>query len=284
VARIADFVLLKRNGTRIWIPQRLVESSLLRAVRDPDELLRRRECRIIKDERKTRVGCVAVTVGGASTSVYVKRYNAFSWRYKLLSLFFRSGALRSLRGAMVLMRIGVRTGMPLAAVESRCWGLLSQSFYVSEEIASGQTSDIYWRKNLRPLSGVNGFRRRRKFLQELAHLFYQLHGAGIYHNDLKDANILVRSDANGSEGFYLLDLDGVRHCFLLSSRRRVKNLVQLNRTLGRLLRNTEKLYWLQHYLGPEFAKRNVLRWWLRQILRATKRADQKLIPRTKRFE
>lgn len=275
MARIPEFVFLKGDGTRIWLHQALLETAMLDALREPDELFRRAECHLVKDQRKIRVARVPLTVGGLSTSLYVKRYNAFSWRYKLLSLGFRSGALRSLTGAMVLARSGIRTGRPLAALESRSWGLLSRSFYISEEIASGYTSDRYWRKSLRPLSGVSGVRRRRRFLQELAHLFYQLHSAGIYHNDLKDANILVRTEADGSEVFYLLDLDGVRRCFFLSRRRRVKNLVQLNRTLGRLLSKAEKLYWLQHYLGPTFERRNVKRQWLRQILRATKRGDQK---------
>jgi serine/threonine protein kinase len=275
VARSADFILLRRNGTRIWLPQGSVEAAVLNALEDPDDFFKRGECRIIKDQKKIRVARVALTMSGVSTSVYVKRYNAFSWRYKLASLFFRSGALRSLRGAMILAHAGVRTAKPLAALESRCWGLLSRGFYISEEIVSGQTCDRYWRDNLRPLSSVTGVRRRRRFLHNLACLFFKLHAAGVYHNDLKDANILVTSGPDGNEVFYFLDLDGVRDCFYLSGRRRVKNLVQLNRTLGRFLSRSEKLYWLRHYLGEGFERRSVRRWWAQRIQRATRRADRR---------
>jgi len=280
VARINGFRFLKRDGRRIWLREASVERKLLDALREPDEWFKRSECRIIKEQRKIRIGRFELTINGVSTPVYVKRYNAFSWRYKLVSLFLRSAALRSLRGAFVLGRIGVHTAKPLAVLESRRWGILSESFFISEEIASGFTIDNYWWDNLRLLSGVIGFRRRRRFLRNLAGLFCRLHNAGIYHNDLKDANILVVTDATGSEVFYLLDLEGVQDCFYLSQRRRVKNLVQLNRTLGCLVSGPEKLYWLRHYLGRDFEDSNVKRRWLGQILRATRRADQK--PRKKR--
>ena len=282
MARINEFVFLKRDGTRIWLRQGLMENAVLEVLREPDALFARGECRMIKDQRKIRVGRMALAIGGLSTPVYVKRYNAFSWRYKVLSLFSRSGALRSLRGAVVLTRIGLQTGKPLAVLELRRWGLLAGSFYISEEIASGYRADVYWRDRLRPLSGVSGFRGRRRFLQDLAGLFQRLHHAGVYHNDLKDANILVRADGAGRAMFYLLDLDGVRNCFFLSWRRRVKNLVQLNRTLGQLLRNTEKLYWLEQYLGREFENRNVKRRWLRRVLWATRRADQRSLAKKSR--
>jgi serine/threonine protein kinase len=275
VARINEFVFLKTDGTRIWLHEALMEEAVLDALRHPDALFERGECRIIKNQRKIRIGRTALAIRGLSTPVYVKRYNAFSWRYKVLSLFSRSGALRSLRGAVVLARIGLQTGNPLAVLELRRWGLLAGSFYISKEIASSYRADIYWRDRLRPLSGVIGFRGRRRFLQDLAGLFRRLHQAGVYHNDLKDANILVSAGGAGKEAFYLLDLDGVRNLFFLSWRRRVKNLVQLNRTLGRLLRRSEKLYWLQQYLGPAFKNPTVKRRWLRQVLRVTRRADQR---------
>jgi len=252
-----------------------MEEGVLNALREPDALFERGECRIVKDQRKIRVGRLTLAMHGLSTPVYVKRYNAFSWRYKVLSLFSRSGALRSLRGAMVLARIGLQTGNPLAVLELRHWGLLAASFYISREITSGYRTDIYWRDRLRPLSGVIGFRARRRFLQNLAGLFRRLHQAGVYHNDLKDANILVRADGTAGETFYVLDLDGVHNCFFLSRRRRVKNLVQINRTLGRLLGRSERLYWLRQYLGPVFENRTLKRRWLRRVLWATRRADQR---------
>jgi hypothetical protein len=218
---------------------------------------------------------VNLEIGGASTGVYIKRYNAFSWVYRVGSLFRTSRALRSLTGAMILSEAGISTGRPLAAVESRYWKMLTQSSFLSEEVASGETADGYWRERLKLLPGAAGFNRRRQFLASLGKLFRQLHDKRIYHNDLKDANILVKAGGGGGERFYLLDLEGVRSCWYLSRRRRVKNIVQLNRSLGRFLSKTEKLHVLSHYLGTALGDDGSVRLWIGGILAMTQRADQR---------
>lgn len=175
---------------------------------------------------------------------------------------------------MILTRAGIPVGRPLAAVEARRWAMLAKSFFVTEEILCGKTADSYWREELKPLTGSHGFKRRRKFLAALAALFRQLHNRCIYHNDLKDANILVKGDSPDGESFYLLDLEGVRACCYLSRRRRLKNIVQLNRTLGRFLSKTEKLYLLRQYLNDRIDDGEV-RSWITSLLPMTERAERR---------
>ncbi|HZD42026.1 MAG TPA: lipopolysaccharide kinase InaA family protein [Terriglobales bacterium] len=269
-----DFVLLKQPGMRIWLRRKAME-ALLEAVRAPDELFGRDECRIIKDQRKIKVGRFIVPLADQTKVVYVKKYNAFSRRYRWLSLLVPSGATRSLKGALMLARHNIPTASPLAAVESRYWGMLTGSYYLSEEIIDGKTADAYWAEQLAGLAGRCGMRRRRQFLSAIALMIQRLHERRIYHNDLKDANIIVAPDSREAESFFLLDLEGVRLCLFLSMRRKIKNLVQLNRTLGRYLARTQRLFFLKHYLGPGKNEGKILRSWVGQILRATQRADQR---------
>src|SRR5204863_3184173 len=91
----------------------------------------------------------------------------------------------------------------------------------------------------------------------LAQIFHNLHSHGIYHNDLKDANILAVDRSEGTVRFFLLDLEGVKRYAPLSEKRRVKNLVQLHRTLGRYLRQTDRLIFLKWYLCAAFVRRIV---------------------------
>ncbi len=267
---------VKIGSSFLWINPELDEDPQIRLLADPDTLFSSPECEIVKDQRKIRVGRVPLTVGGKVRRIYLKRYNAFSWRYRLGSLFAPSAASRSWVGARVLLGAGFRTGEPLAAVECRSWGVLTKSFYLSEEIPGGETADTYWREELVPIQGSEGFFRRRNFFRGLAGLFRSLHERGIYHNDLKDANILVSSnDRSGTESFFLLDLEGIRQYRCLSSRRQVKNLVQLNRTMGRFLRRTEKLYWLREYLGDRFLDRKEKRKWISKILQGSARGDRR---------
>lgn len=260
----------------MWLPRHFYNDPNLSLLADPDRLFDMPQCEIIKDQKKIRVGRVPLEFGGERRRVYLKRYNAFSWRYRLGSLFVQSGAFRSWLGAGILMNAGFHTAKPIAAIERRSWGMLTRSFYLSEEIPAAKTVDDYWLGDLLAVAGADGFRRRRDFLRGLAGLFQSLHDRNIYHGDLKDANILFCSgDRRKGESFYLLDLEGIRRYRHLSKRRRLKNLVQLNRTMGRHLRRTERLYLLRVYLGNAFSDQVARRKWIRLILNGTDRGDQR---------
>jgi tRNA A-37 threonylcarbamoyl transferase component Bud32 len=153
--------------------------------------------------------------------------------------------------------------------------MLNRSFFLSEEIENGKTADAYWREELLTVRGKEGTQRRKRFLQGIGELFRCLHQQNVYHNDLKDANILVQPGfSTGGEHFYLLDLEGIRRYRRLNRRRQTKNLVQLNRTLGKYLRATEKLRFLESYLGPSFSNRIDKRDWVASVLRQSNRLDR----------
>jgi tRNA A-37 threonylcarbamoyl transferase component Bud32 len=177
--------------------------------------------------------------------------------------------VRSLRGAALLSAAGIAIAAPVAAVEVRRGGMLERSYYIAEEIPGGKTADAYWREDLKGVTGARGFRARRRSLEALGALFETLHRAGIYHNDLKDFNILIRAAGNGEQELFLLDLEGVRRYRVLSARRKVKNLVQLHRTLGKHLSRTQELAVLKSYLRVSAAPAP----WVETILAASRRAD-----------
>jgi tRNA A-37 threonylcarbamoyl transferase component Bud32 len=271
-----DAAVFKKGFSLLWVSRTLGGKAEIEVLADPDRLLSSRDCQLIKDEKKIKVARVRLDVGGIVKTVYLKRYNAFSLRYRLESIFGRSAALRSWVGAAILLRAGFHTGQPIAAVECRSWGMLTKSFYLSEEIPGALTVDDHWCKEMLSLVDSNGFRRRRAFLRRLANLFRSLHHVNIYHNDLKDANILVRADRGGKpESFYLLDLEGVRGFRKLSTRRKVKNLVQLNRTLGKFVRKIDKLFFLKCYLESSFYDRDEKRRWIRKVLQESERKERR---------
>jgi lipopolysaccharide kinase (Kdo/WaaP) family protein len=270
-----EFVFQRHGSLSIHVLGTLIQELLPNIEADPDHFFDLPECEIIKDQKKIKVARVKIKIQGDMRTIYLKRYNAFSWRYRLGSLFQNSGALRSLRGAAILSESGIRTARPLAAVDSRSWGMLNGSLFLSEEIQNGKTADAYWREELLTVKGKEGAKRRKRFLQGMGELFRCLHKQDVYHNDLKDANILVRRDSRtGSEQFFLLDLEGIRRYRRLNRRRRSKNLVQLNRTLGKYVRTTDKLRFLESYLGPPFSDRANKREWVAGVLRQSSRLDR----------
>jgi tRNA A-37 threonylcarbamoyl transferase component Bud32 len=237
----------------------------------PDIFLRA-QCRIIKHENKIKVGCIPLPIGGKIKNVYIKQHNCVSFRHRLGSFFFPSAATRSLFAAAILLKAGHDTARPIAAMEYRIWGVLTKSLHLSEEISGAKTVDTYWREVLTPLKGVSGYLRRRDFIRSLARMFHSLHTQKIYHNDLKASNILARDgEEPAADLFNLVDLQGVRKCFYLSTRRKIKNLAQLNRTLGPLLSKTEKLFFLNAYGDSCFSNRRKKRNLVENILNETTR-------------
>ena len=270
-----EFIWEKRGSLSIYVVQTLAQEILPRIAADPDHFFHLAGCEIIKDQRKIKVARLKLEIQGEAKTVYLKRYNAFSWRYRFGSIFQSSGAVRSLRGAVILSESGIPTVRPLAAVDSRSWGMLNGSFFLSEEIENGKTADAYWREELLTMKGKEGIRRRKRFVGAIGELFRSLHQRGVYHNDLKDANILVRPDfSDSAEQFYLLDLEGIRRYRKLNRQRQIKNLVQINRTLGKYLRVTDKLRFLESYLGPSFSNRIDKRDWVASVRRQSDRLDR----------
>lgn len=269
-----NFVSHRQGGCQIWLDASYADSRFLALLGNPDDLFSLPNCEVIKDQRKIKVARVALDLGGKKHGVYVKRYNSFSARHRLTSIFTASGGVRSLRGAAILHDNGIATAKPIAAVEKRNRGSVRQSFFLSEEILGGVTVDAYWMTVLQPLPHRQGFKRRRVFLYALGSLLRVLHARGVYHNDLKDANILAV--ARGEEGeidLYLLDLEGVRQYRVLSEGRRLKNLVQLHRTLGRHLARGQRLALLRAYLGQSFFDRRLRRSLVGKVVGASQRLD-----------
>lgn len=237
----------------------------------PDPFIQPR-CRVIKSEKKIRVGFMPMRIGGEIKNVYMKQHNALTLRHRLAALFLPSAAMHSLTGALTLLQAGYATAKPVAAVEYRSRGVLIKSLYFSEEISGAKTVDTFWRENLITLQGVDGYRKRRAFLRALAHLLSSLHRQRIYHNDLKASNILIRHEQAPMQGvFSLIDLQGLRRCVYVSKRRRIKNLAQLGRTLGRFLSRSEKLFFLKAYNEFPLVRRRDKRNLISAILVETKR-------------
>jgi hypothetical protein len=271
---LPDFIQQKRGSATLWVGQKFTDPAFVDSLVETDRWFDDPKCQIIKDEKKTKVGRLPVVIRGQEHPLYVKRFNAFSLRYRIGSLFASSRAFRSLQGAAILRKARIPTATPVAAVEYRTWGALTKSFFISEAIPDGETTDAYWSRELRPLRGRGGIERRRGFLRALAKLFRSLHAQHVYHNDLKDANILAAEDGSAnSVSFFLLDFEGVKCYSRLSKRRRLKNLVQLNRTLGRHLRHPEKLYFLKAYLESAANDRTLKRRLISKVLRQTRRVE-----------
>jgi tRNA A-37 threonylcarbamoyl transferase component Bud32 len=147
--------------------------------------------------------------------------------------------------------------------------------YLAEEMSEAKAADVFWREDRTSLSGTDGHLKRQAFLKKLARLLRSLHRQKIYHNDLQASNILVVDRAATGEVFSLIDLQGLRRCFHLSWRRRIKNLAQLNRTLGVFLTQSERLLFLDAYMGCSLRNSPARNELVKKILRQSRRQLEK---------
>ncbi len=212
----------------------------------------------LKQDRGTTVTLVSLPTG----AVVIKHHRLATWRQWGDSLLHGSPAVRAWKGARLLQAAGIAVPRPLAVAEIRAAGLVSESFYVSEALLSHTPLNVYWKTHQQSCPR----QQRRIFLRALAEFVRSLHAAGLSVGDLKDENVLVEEHATQQWRFVLVDLDRVTHKGLLSQSQRLKNLVQLERTLGRNASINDRLFFLHQYLGtplPPPAQRHAL---LNQIL------------------
>jgi hypothetical protein len=261
------------------------DMGLERLLADCPDFFQQPRCKIIKWERKIKVGHLPLQIGGTTRDVYVKQHCALSLGHRLGSLFALSAAMRSLAGAITLLEAGYFTARPIAAVEYRSWGIVTKSLYLSEGLSGAKTVEAFWCEDCVPLKGVEGYRKRRAFLRKLARLFQSLHRQNIYHNDLKASNILVVDEsASSAELFHLIDLQGLRKCFYISRRRPIRNLAQLNRTLGAFMTATERLFFLATYLDFHLPERKNRKQLVESILAQSRRQVERERQRTSACE
>ena len=97
-----NFVLHRSGGCKIWLDPNYADPAVLALLKNPDGLFDFSACEVIKDQRKIKVARVVLDLGGAKRCIYIKRYNAFSLRHRLASIFTLSGGVKSLRGAAIL--------------------------------------------------------------------------------------------------------------------------------------------------------------------------------------
>ncbi len=227
--------------------------------------------RALKDEARTRAGLLK---GPDGAWVFVKRMRTGSWARGLIATARGSRVRRWLRGAAMLSTAGFDRPAPLAAVEVRHAGAVSESYLVCEAL-----SDATVLSGAVLGGGRVHFRSRRSLLRAVAREVRRLHDAGLYTLDLQETNMMVQDRDGAPPRISFVDLEDFRRVRSVSWHRRLLNLVHLDRSIGRFLNRPARLRCLYDYLGAAGAldrddrRRTVAQFWqLRDGLESRRRA------------
>jgi len=137
-------------------------------------------------------------------SINVKQYRIPILINRIVYTFFRkSKANRAYEYAMFLKDKGIGTPEPIAYLELKSKGLLSDSYFVSRQI-----TDFRMMREFADGSDITG---REDIIEALGIFVAHLHQAGILHLDLSVGNILFKKDEKGIH-FWLVDLNRMRFC------------------------------------------------------------------------
>ena len=186
---------------------------------------------------------------------------------------FGSPAQRQFRAARLLRDAGVGTPEPLGAVD-RADGSRTSSFVARAEV-EGEPLDAF-------LPGVLGA-DRRVFARALGRFLAAVHRSGIYVPDLRDKNLLAARLPGGGFRFSIVDLDRVRRPLGgLSWRRRRQNLVQLDRTLGWIASERERLATIVAYWRASPPPRPPLGRMVAEVDKVRRRKDRQVARRRAR--
>lgn len=150
-------------------------------------------------------------------------------------------------------------GLAVRGIDTPRLHLWERSQVAGEWVESVDLFD-YIRLTYGALPGLD----RRDFLFRLARVVRRLHDRGVYHSDLKGGNILI-----GEGRILVIDLDRVRFSLDVPERDRLFNLAQLNASVTPPLTKTDRLRFLDLYIGNCASLRAKRRRWIAEIMKTT---------------
>jgi tRNA A-37 threonylcarbamoyl transferase component Bud32 len=176
------------------------------------------------------------------TEVFVKRVDSGSWLKGVVDRLHGSRARRTLRGAAILEAAGFAHPKPFAAVETRSMGAVRASYVVSEALSNARMLSAF------ALGDGRNFIRRKWISEAVAREIRGMHDAGIYTRDLQETNLMLEA-RDHQLTIYFVDLEDFKRARKVSMRRRMLNLVHLDRSIGRFVCRSQRLRFFYNYLG-----------------------------------
>jgi len=230
------------------MPSRLLYAASLKMaalIEQADQLMDSPAFRLVKAEGKTRAGVISCPDAPA---VFIKRTQVRSRLAGIYQMAAGSQASRALRGAKILREAGFHCATPLAAMDVTRAGAVRASYLVSEALENAQILSYFALG--REGEARHGYARRKAASDALASELRRMHDTGICTPDLQETKIMVE-ERDGALRFYFLDLEDFRRASSVSRRRRMLNLVHLDRSIGRFVSRAGRLDFLYAYLGRQ---------------------------------
>ncbi len=190
----------------------------------------------VNDSYQGRMSCKTLLMESlGNESLVVREYWHGGLFGKVLKDFFwdASRPLRELSICEAARRRRINTTEIIAIIKNKIVGPLHKLQLVTREISN--SVDLiellsHPEKNQLDI-------KKREIINKMAMAVKEMHDAGIYHADLHLKNILVKFDEDERVDVYIIDLDKSKQYEKISFRRRMNNIIRLDRSLEKFKKN-----------------------------------------------
>lgn len=208
-----------------------------------DSLIGGANFELIKRTARTTAGFLPYS----GQRVFVKRIESGGALKGWAARSFGSRATRAARGVRILETAGFAHPAPLLIMEERRSGAIRSSYIVTEALREARILSLLALPRARALSW------RRAVLRRVAVEIRRLHDTGIYTRDLQETNLMVEERGDAII-VYLVDFEDFRRVKYVSERRRMLNLVHLDRSIGRFASRAKRLRFFYNYWNTELLR------------------------------
>src|SRR4030042_2530578 len=219
---------IAKGDMKGWVKEELIDLLPPNFFQDPVTSVKGIGGEIIAESKWRWAGLFTLPGG---ESVFLKRDRTKGWMEILKYLIFPSKGRKEWFIAYQLGKRNLNIPKPLGWMERVRWGLVKESYYLSEAIESGVS-----------LAEVADLLKDEKISAELVKTVIRMHSSGLLHQDLHAGNFLW-----DGESFYLIDLHRARLLRSLSLNQRLWNLSHLFHSLRSIWGEKNHLQFLDQY-------------------------------------
>ena len=267
------FESFKSNTYKGFINRDFCNDEFLDLLHNPDRTFSEPAVSIIKDSHTTSSCVIPIKIEGGKVEVHIKRYNYQNIFYALKNLFRTSRGKRVWKIANGLISRNLPTPLPISFLEQRKGRVLIKSFFITQNIDRSLPLHTLLQESFLKAE-IETIRNKNILIQQTAHLIRAMHDRGIWHGDLKSANILVEKKEGQEDTLYLVDLDSTRIKTRLERKDTIGDLARLNVSLlnTRIVSTPDRLRFLKYYLNISKKRDIRLRnYWKEAVLKTQKK-------------
>ena len=185
---------------------------------------------------------------GEIRSVVVKQYKTTCGLCLIKNIFRNSAGRKSWIAGNGLSVYGFNSARPLALIEKKVLGIVTDSYLIMEDASHSLEMDRYILKNFHNQSLPGASKKKKTFVNAFAKTIAKMHNRNVFHSDLKTCNIMVKEKDGKSFDFIFLDFDKVAFNEEISIRKRIKNLIQINLSTPGCITIADRFRFLREYL------------------------------------